>query len=124
MRGRSQPVGEKCKPKIHILMTFLSAPKLVLEKSMKLSQKQLGNHLDITFQQIPKYEKGINHISAERLQEIATLLDVPISFFYVDILTEEKVHTLQNDEIPNKTEDFLLKNFRVLSSKNRKQSCS
>ena len=47
-----------------------------------LSQEKLGAALGITFQQIQKYEKGANRISASRLQELARILQVPPSFFF------------------------------------------
>jgi transcriptional regulator with XRE-family HTH domain len=47
-----------------------------------MSQEQLGAKLGLTFQQIQKYEKGSNRISASRLWEIASALEVPISYFY------------------------------------------
>jgi len=47
-----------------------------------MSQSQLADALGVTFQQIQKYEKGINRISAGRLFEIANLLGVPITFFF------------------------------------------
>jgi transcriptional regulator with XRE-family HTH domain len=47
-----------------------------------MSQEKLGDHLGLTFQQVQKYEKGINRIGAGRLFEIARILDVPIDFFY------------------------------------------
>jgi transcriptional regulator with XRE-family HTH domain len=53
----------------------------------KLSQKALGQALGITFQQIQKYESGVNRIGSGRLQEIARALNVPISFFYQDAPT-------------------------------------
>ncbi|WP_107988501.1 helix-turn-helix domain-containing protein [Breoghania corrubedonensis] len=49
-----------------------------------MSQEKLGEHLGITFQQIQKYEKGTNRVGASRLQHIATILNVPISFFFED----------------------------------------
>lgn len=49
-----------------------------------MSQEKLGEHLGITFQQIQKYEKGTNRVGASRLQHIATILKVPISFFFED----------------------------------------
>ncbi len=49
-----------------------------------LSQEKLGESLGITFQQIQKYEKGTNRIGASRLQNIATVLKVPVSFFFED----------------------------------------
>src|SRR6185295_18520764 len=49
-----------------------------------MSQERLGEHLGITFQQIQKYEKGTNRIGASRLQHIARVLTVPVSFFFED----------------------------------------
>ncbi|MEM7269974.1 MAG: helix-turn-helix transcriptional regulator [Pseudomonadota bacterium] len=47
-----------------------------------MTQQQLGEAVGIKFQQIQKYETGMNRISASRLWDIATALDVPISFFF------------------------------------------
>lgn len=47
-----------------------------------MSQEKLGDLLDLTFQQVQKYEKGVNRIGAGRLFEIARILGVPIDFFY------------------------------------------
>src|SRR6187399_2428839 len=47
-----------------------------------MSQERLGESLGITFQQIQKYEKGTNRIGASRLQHIAQILKVPVSFFF------------------------------------------
>ncbi|WP_237152799.1 helix-turn-helix domain-containing protein [Oryzibacter oryziterrae] len=49
-----------------------------------MSQEKLGEALGITFQQIQKYEKGTNRVGASRLQHIATVLKVPVSFFFED----------------------------------------
>ena len=47
-----------------------------------LSQTDLGTLLDVTFQQVQKYEKGVNRVAAGRLQRVAKALEVPITFFY------------------------------------------
>ncbi len=47
-----------------------------------ISQSDLAGHLGVSFQQVQKYEKGVNRISVTRLAQIATALDVPITFFY------------------------------------------
>ena len=47
-----------------------------------MSQEKLGGALGLTFQQIQKYEKGANRIGASRLQQIATILQAPVSFFF------------------------------------------
>jgi len=47
-----------------------------------MSQEQLGGKLGLTFQQVQKYEKGTNRISASRLWEISRILEVPVEFFF------------------------------------------
>ncbi len=59
--------------------------------TLNLTQVQLANLLDISFQQVQKYEKGSNRVGASRLQEIADVLRVPITFFF--------------DGVPRKTVD-------------------
>ncbi|MBB36618.1 MAG: DNA-binding protein [Hirschia sp.] len=51
-------------------------------RELSFSQEKLGEMLGLTFQQIQKYEKGVNRISAGRLFEIAKLLDTNISYFF------------------------------------------
>ncbi|MEM9738771.1 MAG: helix-turn-helix transcriptional regulator [Pseudomonadota bacterium] len=51
-------------------------------RELKLTQEKLGDLLDLTFQQVQKYEKGVNRISAGRLYEVASVLDVPVTYFY------------------------------------------
>src|SRR5271166_5909179 len=46
------------------------------------SQSQIANALGLTFQQVQKYEKGSNRISASRLQQMCSILQVPVSFFF------------------------------------------
>jgi transcriptional regulator with XRE-family HTH domain len=47
-----------------------------------MSQEKLGEGLGLTFQQIQKYEKGTNRIGASRIQQIAEILQVPVSFLF------------------------------------------
>jgi transcriptional regulator with XRE-family HTH domain len=47
-----------------------------------MSQERLGDLLGLTFQQVQKYEKGVNRIGAGRLFEVSRILNVPIDFFY------------------------------------------
>jgi transcriptional regulator with XRE-family HTH domain len=54
---------------------------------LKLSQKQLGEALDLSFQQVQKYEKGNNRISASKLFEIAGILEVPTLYFFEGLCT-------------------------------------
>src|SRR6478736_9583220 len=52
---------------------------------LKLSQPQLGDALGLSFQQLQKYEKGTNRVGASRLQHIASILQVPVSFFFEEL---------------------------------------
>ena len=47
-----------------------------------LSQSELGEKLGVSFQQVQKYEKGVNRVGASRLQQIAEALGVDLTFFY------------------------------------------
>ena len=47
-----------------------------------MSQEKLGELLGLTFQQVQKYEKGVNRIGAGRLFQVAHILGVPIDYFY------------------------------------------
>ncbi len=97
---------------------------------MGLSQKTLGNFLGVSFQQIQKYEKGLNRVSAKCLLEIAQKLQVPIGFFYADLLasdlaTKEDLVSEENlsychQNISSEKEYLLLKNFRELKPKKQK----
>ncbi len=49
---------------------------------LSMSQTKLGDALDLTFQQVQKYEKGTNRLSASKLQESAHFLQVPVTFFF------------------------------------------
>jgi transcriptional regulator with XRE-family HTH domain len=52
--------------------------RLMLDKS----QEEVANALGLTFQQVQKYEKGANRISASRLQQLCKILSVPVPFFF------------------------------------------
>ncbi len=51
-------------------------------KMLGMSQTKLGDALGLTFQQVQKYEKGTNRISASTLQKCAHILQVPVAFFF------------------------------------------
>jgi transcriptional regulator with XRE-family HTH domain len=60
----------------------------------RLSQTELGAHLGISFQQVQKYEKGINRIGSGRLYKIAYVLGVKITYFFDDM-----DHLLDSDTV-------------------------
>ncbi len=83
MARKPNPVDEHVGGRIRLRRTLLG-----------LSQAELGDALELTFQQIQKYERGTNRIGAGRLYRVSTVLGVPISFFFEEIpfgLAEGKV---------------------------------
>ena len=64
----------------HVVGTRIAA----LRKTRGLSQTALGEAVGVTFQQIQKYEMGMNRVGAGRLQLIAKFLDVPVSVLFSD----------------------------------------
>ncbi len=72
--SRASPIDVHVGSRIRLRRTLLG-----------LSQERLGDALGLTFQQIQKYERGINRVGASRLFDLARVLDVPISFFFDDM---------------------------------------
>jgi len=57
-------------------------------KVLRITQLQLAQMLGLTFQQIQKYERGMNRVSASRLWDISRVLKVPMNFFFEDMTDE------------------------------------
>ncbi len=54
-------------------------------RSLGISQERLAEDLGLTFQQVQKYERGANRVSASKLYEIARSLQIPVAFFFDDL---------------------------------------
>jgi len=82
--------------------------------SLGLTQTKVAQAINVTFQQIQKYEKGTNGVSSSRLMQLSGFLKVPITYFYEDY----KNFRTQNEET-SEYEDlnysFLSKTFSSLS---------
>jgi len=72
-------------------------------KEMGVSQERLAEALGITFQQVQKYERGANRVSASKLWEIAGALRTPVAYFY-DGLGDQEAAAAQRDA----AQDFML----------------
>jgi transcriptional regulator with XRE-family HTH domain len=72
--GRPSPIDVHVGSRIRLRRTLLG-----------LSQERLGDALGLTFQQVQKYERGVNRVGASRLFDLSRVLDVPISFFFDDM---------------------------------------
>ena len=81
-----------------------------------LSQEKLGEAIGLTFQQVQKYERGLNRIGASRLWDISRILDVPISFFFEDLDNNASVKN-QIPYVPGLAEDKAAFNYDPMSKK-------
>ena len=89
--------------------------------ALGLTQTKVAQAINVTFQQIQKYEKGTNGISSLRIMQLATFLKVPVVYFFEDY--PDCAGSLQSDENKFDSEDlnysFLAKLFSNLSSQQR-----
>jgi len=56
--------------------------------SLGVTQAKLGEAIGLTFQRIQKYQKGMNRVSASKLQDIGRCLGVPVAFFFESLASE------------------------------------
>ena len=88
--------------------------------SLGLTQTKVANAINVTFQQIQKYEKGTNGVSSGRLLQLAVFLRVPVNYFYEDYSDSSKTEEISSPNTQDGQTDlnysFLLKIFTKLSS--------
>jgi len=77
---------------------------------LKISQQELGEKLGISFQQVQKYEKGVNRVHAARLERIADILDIPTSFFYA---SGDASHTAEMNSLLFTDSSFAMRLLRA-----------
>ena len=75
--GRPRPVDVHVGSRLRSRRTMLG-----------MSQEKIGTAIELTFQQVQKYERGTNRISASRLYQLGKVLDVPVSYFFDDMPPE------------------------------------
>ncbi len=82
-----EPFGEKHErePRASPIDTHVGARIRLRRTLLGMSQERLGEALGLTFQQVQKYERGVNRVGASRLFDLSRVLDVPISFFFDDM---------------------------------------
>lgn len=68
-------------------------------RELKLTQDELGRLLSITFQQVQKYERGVNRISSGKLYEIAGVLKRPLEYFYPDQTIEVDIDDARTEAL-------------------------
>ena len=91
--------------------------------SLGLTQTKVAQAINVTFQQIQKYEKGTNGISSLRIMQLANFLKVPVVFFFEDYPDYEAASADSSNN--NKAEDlnysFLVKLFSNLSEQQKEK---
>lgn len=84
-RERGRPRGSVKKNGPHPIDIHVGTRLRLRRALLGMSQENLGEAIGITFQQVQKYERGANRISASRLFDLSRVLDVPVSFFFDDM---------------------------------------
>ena len=89
------------------------------------TQQQLAEAVGIKFQQIQKYETGMNRVSASRLWDIANVLGVPVAFFFEGldsaVVTAPKVGDLPGDILGDKEALDLLRSYYAIPENQRRR---
>lgn len=80
------------------------------------TQEQLSATLEISYQQVQKYETGSNRVSAGRLYEIATALNVDVAYFFTDLDTDTDIEPMAHGGA-NRSTIELAKNFQSIADK-------
>jgi len=90
-----------------------------------MTQQQLGEAVGIKFQQIQKYETGMNRVSASRLWDIANVMEVPISFFFEglegDAAGGETATNMQGDLLKDKEALELVRSYYAIPENQRRR---
>lgn len=94
-----------------------------------MTQQQLGEKVGIKFQQIQKYETGMNRISASRLWDIGHALDVPVSFFFeglseeaeAEVAAQPSSHGMQGDLLADKEALELVRSYYAIPEEQRRR---
>jgi transcriptional regulator with XRE-family HTH domain len=89
----------------HPVDLYVGARLRIRRKVLGLSQTQLADALGITFQQIQKYERGANRISASKLYEAARLLQSPVNYFFEGL--DEATHDMADDGFAQRMTQFV-----------------
>lgn len=93
----------------------------MMRVSRRLSQTELGSKLGITFQQVQKYERGTNRVSASRLSDIARILGVEVAHFFADAGDREKLALIGKSDAPPRLDLLILHRLSELPEGHLKQ---
>ncbi len=83
--------------------------------SLGLTQTKVANAINVTFQQIQKYEKGTNGVSSSRLIQLSNFLKVPITYFFEDFTENNNIDKNIQEDNSDLNYSFLIKTFSKLN---------
>ena len=83
--------------------------------SLGLTQTKVANAINVTFQQIQKYEKGTNGVSSSRLIQLSNFLKVPITYFFEDFAENSNIDKNTQEDSSDLNYSFLIKTFSKLN---------
>jgi len=83
--------------------------------SLGLTQTKVAQAINVTFQQIQKYEKGTNGVSSNRLMQLSQFLKVPIIYFFEDYKEFKDVNSIDGTNNDDLNYSFLSRTFSSLS---------
>jgi transcriptional regulator with XRE-family HTH domain len=87
-------------------------------KFLNISQEALGSAIDVSFQQVQKYERGTNRVSASMLWDIAKCLKIPIGYFYEGLGNDDAIEGFSESEPEQYAHTFLLTSEGIELAKN------
>jgi transcriptional regulator with XRE-family HTH domain len=90
-----------CAMDLHEIENHIGKQIKLLRLSRKISQKALAKQMGITYQQVQKYENGLNKISVSRLWQICDIFDISPNFLFENILDESQKSKKSKPLIPN-----------------------
>ena len=98
-----------------------------------MSQEKLGKAINLTFQQVQKYERGTNRIGSSRLYQLSQVLDIPVSYFFDDLpseisglkapgLADIKIASFEGDPlVKRETLELVRAYYRIMDPRVRKR---
>ena len=89
--------------------------------SLGLTQTKVAQAINVTFQQIQKYEKGTNGVSSSRLMQLSNFLKVPITYFYEDYKDFKDMMNMNDNDSDDLNYSFLSKTFASLSKSQKEK---
>jgi transcriptional regulator with XRE-family HTH domain len=90
--------------------------------ALGLSQQTIASRLGLTFQQLQKYEKGTNRVSASRLQDLTEILAVPVTFFFEGLRSQKAADSFVSDFLASRDGNAIAAAFTSIDNKKLRRS--